>query len=125
MTGPRSSAGDVSEFSGEVQAAVQQALEASERAELVAPAVGSTIILTDRRLIVVRQGARRRPRTGVQSWAIDRELMVRLGPRRTRVMVGPQDRFLSIFLRSDQVAAVERLIDAVASRVDVGSLEPG
>jgi hypothetical protein len=116
MTVPGTSTGDAAKFTEGDGAALALALEPSERAELVIPAVGSTIILTDRRLLVVRQGAARRPRTGVQSWDIDDELMVRLGPRRMRVLIGRQDQFLSIFLRADQVPEVEHLINEIADR---------
>jgi hypothetical protein len=117
MTVSRTSPGDAAKIPEDDGAVLRLALEPSERAELVAPAVGSTIILTDRRLLVVRQGAHRRPRTGVKSWAVDHDLMVRLDPQRKRVMVGRRDRFLSIFLRADQAAGVEDLISEIASRL--------
>ena len=49
---------------------------------MVAPAVGCTLVLTDRQLLLVRDGHSFRPRSGIQRWVVDRSLSVRLGPVR-------------------------------------------
>ena len=43
----------------------------------------AALVLTDRRLMIVRQGWRHRPKTGVRSWPLNRDLMIRIAPRGT------------------------------------------
>ena len=61
-------------LSEDVRAAVSSALGPSEHVALVAPAVGCTLVLTDSRLLLVREGASYRPRSGIRSWVLDRTL---------------------------------------------------
>ena len=63
-----------------------------ENVDILAPAVGSILVLTDRRLIVLRQGAEFRPRTGIQSFALDRDLEVRIAPTIKQVTVASSGR---------------------------------
>ena len=54
-----------------VAEALNPALDPDEQVEMTLQAVGCTLVLTDRQLIMVRQGADFRPRTGVTSWRRD------------------------------------------------------
>ena len=93
------------------------ALDADEKVDILAPAVGSILVLTDRRLIVLRQGAEFRPRTGIQSFALDRDLEVRVAPTIKQVTVASAGRGISVFIRREQVTDVETLIAELRRRV--------
>lgn len=94
-------------------AAIIEVLEPSERVALVAPAVGCTIVLTERRLVVVRDGANFRPKSGVRSFGLDRGLGVRIGPARRRVIVDSDGATINVFVRSEQLARAEVLVAEV------------
>ena len=98
-------------------AALDLVLEPAERVDLVAPAVGSAVILTDRRLAVVRDGASYRPRTGVRSFTLDRSLEVRIGPARRRVIIRSEGGTINVFVRSEQLEQAEVLVAEVRRRI--------
>lgn len=98
------------------QAAIDQTLEPAERIDLAVPAIGSVLVLTDRRLIVVREGARWRPRSGVRSFAFDPGLEVRIGPARKRVIIEWAGETINVFVPSGQLAQVEALLAEVRRR---------
>jgi hypothetical protein len=100
----------------ELEAALDRVLAPGELIEMALPAVGSTLVLTDQRLLLVRQGASFRPRSGVRSWPIDRALMLQLGrPSHgsTRLIVARSGRSLSVFLTESQLAEAAALIAAI------------
>jgi hypothetical protein len=101
----------------DARAALEAALEPSERVQLVAPAVGCAIILTQRRLIVVRDGAKFRPKTGVRAFLIDQGLAVRIGPARRRVIIESEGRTITTFIRQEQLERAEALIGELRSRM--------
>jgi len=101
----------------DARAALETALEPSERVQLVAAAVGCAIVLTQRRLIVVRDGAKFRPKTGVRSFAIDEGLAVRIGPARKRVIIESEGRTITTFVRQEQLERAEALIAELRRRV--------
>ena len=101
----------------DARAALETALEPSERVQLVAPAVGCAIVLTQRRLIVVRDGAKFRPKTGVRAFAIDQGLAVRIGPARQRVIIESEGRTITTFVRQEQLERAEALIAELRRRV--------
>ena len=59
--------------------ALRDAIEPDEEITHAVPAIGCTIALTNRRLIIVRDGAAFRPKTGVRKWNLDEDLTVRTG----------------------------------------------
>lgn len=97
-----------------VRNALAATLEPDERIERHVPVVGAHLILTDRRLFVVRHGYDYRPATGIRGWPLDRHLQLRIEPghlqveaRGTRVIVlyhAPQ----AVTIRS-LVAAARRI----------------
>jgi hypothetical protein len=93
------------------------ALDADEKVDLCAPTVGSMLVLTDRRLIVLRDGAEFRPRTGIQSFALDRDLEVRVAPTIKQVTVASAGRAISVFIQREQLADVEGLIAELRRRI--------
>ncbi len=93
------------------------ALDEDENVDILAPAVGSILVLTDRRLIVLRQGAEFRPRTGIQSFALDRDLEVRIAPTIKQVTVASFGRATSVFMRREHLADVESLVAELRRRI--------
>ncbi len=85
----------------------------------VAAAVGSTLVMTDRRLFVVRDGARFRPRSGVRWWPLERDLTLRLARVRhdtSRLVIAREGRSASVFLTGTQVGDVQGLIAEIRHR---------
>ena len=117
QTRPRDDMHDLSEPARVVLAG---ALDEDENVDVLAPAVGSILVLTDRRLIVLRQGAEFRPRTGIQSFALDRELEVRIAPTIKQVTVTSSGRAISVFIRREQLVDIEALIAELRRRIYAG-----
>ncbi len=114
QTCPRDDMHDLSEPARVVLAG---ALDAEEKVDILAPAVGSILILTDRRLIVLRRGAEFRPKTGIQSFALDRDLEVRIAPTIKQVTVASPGRAISVFIRREQLVDVEALVAELRRRI--------
>jgi hypothetical protein len=114
QTRPRDDMHDLSEPARVVLAG---ALEAEEKVDILAPAVGSVLLLTDRRLIVLRDGAEFRPRTGIQSFPLDRELEVRIAPTIKQVTVASSGHTISVFIRREQLTDVETLVAELRRRI--------
>jgi hypothetical protein len=62
-----------------IRSAIDSALEPGEQVMHLVPAIGCTLALTPRRLIVAREGSAFRPKTGVRHWDLDERLSVRVG----------------------------------------------
>lgn len=108
------------ELSPDNRAALADVLEPMERVDLVAPAVGCVVVLTGIRLVVVRDGANYRPRTGVRSFALDEDLGLRLGPARHQVIIEAAGKTITVFLRADQFEPAEALVAEARRRMLVG-----
>jgi hypothetical protein len=107
-------------LSDAARSAVLPILGPTERMARVVPGVGCTLVLTDRNLMLVRDGASFRPRTGVQAWPLDRALHLRLGPlRRTtsRLVIEHAGRSASVFLTTDHMSDAESLIAEVRRKI--------
>jgi hypothetical protein len=104
-------------LSEDASTALAAILEPTERVEFVAPSVGSVLVLTQRRLMVVRDGAAFRPKTGVRSFDLDRGLAVRIGPARRRVIIESDGHTINVFVRSEQLAQAELLVAEVRRRI--------
>jgi hypothetical protein len=104
-------------LSGAAQFGLAHVLDPDEAIDQVAPAVGSALVLTNRRLLVVREGARFRPKTGIRSFAFDLDLRIRLGPGRKRVIIATSVETINVFVRVEQVAAAELLLAEVRRRI--------
>lgn len=103
----------------ELRIALDRALEPAEEVELTARAVGCTLVLTDRRLLLVREGASYRPSSGIRSWALDRDLVLRLGRahRQThRLVIERAAETASVFLSSEQLPEAKTLIERARQR---------
>jgi hypothetical protein len=101
----------------DARAALDGILEPGERVLLVAPAVGSTVVLTQRRLVVVRDGASFRPKTGVRAFAIAPGLAVRIGAARHRVIIEWDGRTITVFIRPEQLELAEAIVAELRRRI--------
>ncbi len=107
-------------------------LEAGETITALLRGIGSTLYLTPERIIVARDGVERRPRSGIQSFAVDELRHVRLergnGPSgRIVVWTGGTQEALSMFFeprsQSQAEAFVAETRATIARRRRAG--EPG
>jgi hypothetical protein len=101
------------------RAALAPYLDASEHVERFVAAVGCSLVLTDRRLAVVREGASYRPRSGVRSWTLDRSLSLHLAPARretARLVIERTGRSASVFVAGEHVEEARTLIAEIRSR---------
>ena len=105
------------ELSESVRVALDGALEPDERVDLVAPAVGSYLVLTDRHLMLVREGANFRPATGIRSYMLDRTLEVRIAPTTKQVIIEAEGRAISVFIRTEQLLEVEAVVAELRRRI--------
>lgn len=97
-----------------VAEALGPALEPDEQVEMTLQAVGCSLVLTDRRLIMVRQGANFRPRTGVTSWQRD-TLRTHLDvdkEERLRLVIDSRPK-LGAFVPASQVNTARALFAAI------------
>ena len=62
--------------------ALREVLDQGESILGALPSLGSALVLSDRRLIIIRDGRAFRPRTGIRSWPLGPGLQVELGPLR-------------------------------------------
>jgi hypothetical protein len=107
-------------LSDDVRAALAPVLAPSEQVTLVAPAVGCTLVLTDRQLLLVREGVAYRPRSGVRAWDVDRTLSVRLAPLRKtsgQLAIERSRRTTSVFYTLDHKLAIDQLVAEVRRRI--------
>jgi hypothetical protein len=95
------------------RAALVQRLEPGERVERIVTAVGCTLVLTQRRLVLVRDGATFRRRTGVQSWPLDDRLDLQLTRVRHgtgRLLIQRAGKSTSVFLPETQMDDARMLV---------------
>ena len=106
------------------RAALASVLGPTERVTRAAAAVGCTLVLTDQHLHLVRDGVEFRPRSGIQSWVLDRSLTVRLTPVRQstgRLIVARAGQTASVFLTAAHAPWVEALLAEIRSRIYMGT----
>jgi hypothetical protein len=65
----------------ETRATLVGLLEVGEEALGGLGSISARLILTDRRLIIIREGWRLRPATGIRTWALDASFHIRAAPR--------------------------------------------
>jgi len=99
--------------------ALEAALEPGELVALEAFVVAGLLVLTDRRLYLLRQGAAHRPRNGVVAWPIDRKLWLRFGPPKggaRRLAIERDGVSASVFVGDAQLTQVAALVGEVRAR---------
>ena len=84
--------------------------------------IGSTMLLTSSRIVVARDGLERRPRSGVQSFALSRIERIGIeqgmGPSgRVIVWISPVEEGISMFFPPGSLVHAEALIDEARPRI--------
>jgi len=115
-TPPRGKDGD-NDLAEAAREATEAVLEPSESVELAAPAVGSSLVLTQHRLMVVRDGANFRPKTGVRTFELSSGIAIRIGPARSRVIIESGGKTINLFVRPEQLARAEAFVAEVRRRI--------
>jgi hypothetical protein len=98
---------------------LRAALAPTERLTHAVPAVGCTVALTTRRLLVIRHGSAFRPKSGLREWPLDPSLEVRTGLVRHRsgsLIIRRGRQVTSVFVPTEEWAAAIQLIGALRSR---------
>lgn len=93
--------------------ALQGVLEPGELVTHAVAVVGCSLVLTDRHLMIVREGADHRPRSGVQRWRLDRALEIHTTPvmhGTGRIVLTHQGKSASVFASAGEWAAAETLL---------------
>jgi hypothetical protein len=99
---------------------LRAALEPDEEVTHVVPAIGCAVALTERRLIIIREGSAFRPKTGIRQWAIEDGLSIQPGlvRRGTGSLAIRSDRDVtSVFVRAEHWDSALVLVGAVRGRV--------
>ena len=97
--------------------ALEATLDPTESVEFVAAAVGSSLVLTQHRVMVVRDGASFRPKTGVRVFEFASGFTLRIGPARRRVIIDSGGKTINLFVRSEQLAQAEAFVAEVRRRL--------
>jgi hypothetical protein len=93
--------------------AIDPFLAPGERVTHIVTAVGCSLLLTERQLILVREGLNYRPRSGVQTWPLDATLSIRTTPVRHgsgRIVIDRIGRSTSVFVSAARWQDVETLV---------------
>lgn len=100
--------------------AIRGLLEEDEAVTRVVAAIGCTLALTDRRLLVLRDGASFRPRSGVREWPVGPGLAIKPGVVRqgTGSLVIHWGRDItSVFVRAERWDEAIELVTEVRRRL--------
>ena len=103
----------------DTRTALEPVLEPREEIAAVLTAIGCKLVVTDRHLILVRDGRSFRPRTGVQSWALVPTLSVRSTPTDAhpgRILITMNGRTTSVFVAPHDRRSADHLIAEVRRR---------
>ena len=109
------------QLSAAAREAIEAVLDPAESVDLATRAVGSSLVLTQRRLMVVRDGASFRPKTGVRPFDLGGGLSIRMGPARRRLIIESEAGTINVFVRSEQLAQVEAFVAEVRRRIHKGN----
>jgi hypothetical protein len=107
----------------QTQAFVAAAAAAAETILGQVEGLGATLVVTATRVIVVRQGAHFRPRSGVRAWPIDSLRAVQLvaprnGNGRVVLRTGPYPwQAVSLFIAAAHWRAAERAVSQIRVRI--------
>ena len=104
--------------------ALQPVLEPREEIAGVLPAIGCKLVLTDRHLVLVRDGRTFRPRSGIQVWPLDSTLCIRATPTGSqpgRVLISSGRRTTSIFVAAEYHHAADQLVADARRRIHARS----
>ena len=109
-------------LTGPAGSVLSAVLERDEVVTHAVPAVGCVLVLTARRLFIVREGASFRPKSGIRDWLIDRRLLIRPGLVRQgsgSVVITSGRETTSVFILAAHWADALRLIGALRGRIRI------
>jgi hypothetical protein len=112
----------VDAFTEDTRTALAPVLEPHEEVAAVLAAIGCKLVVTDRHLILIRDGRSFRPRTGVQTWPLVPTLVVRSTPTDAhpgRILITMHGRTTSVFVGPHDHRAADQLIAEVRRRTHV------
>jgi hypothetical protein len=101
---------------------MHEVVSGDEEIQLEIPGVGCRLVLTDRRLIVLREGASFRPRTGVRDWSLDGGLTVRYGLIRHgtgSLAIDADGETTTVFIKAEDWDSALRLVGALRRSIRV------
>jgi hypothetical protein len=107
-------------LTGPSGAVLRAALAPTERLTHAVPAIGCTLALTTRRLLVIRDGSAFRPVSGIREWPLDPALDVRPGLVRHgsgSVAIRQGRDVTSVFVPSKEWDSALTLIGALRGRI--------
>jgi hypothetical protein len=107
-------------LAGPTGGVLRATLAPTERLTHAVPAVGCSIALTTRRLLVIRDGSSYRPKTGIREWPLDEHLEVRPGLVRHgsgSLVIRLGRDVTSVFIPTEEWAAALQLIGALRGRI--------
>jgi hypothetical protein len=87
----------------DVELALADVLEIDEQLLGAVTTLAGTLVLTDRRVVIVRQGRTYRPRTGIRSWWISSSVHLRCAMPRGgmgRLMIGTGKQASNFFVKT-------------------------
>jgi hypothetical protein len=103
-------------------------LEADETPIARLTGVGASLVVTERRVVIVRDGSGFRPRSGTRSWPLEGILRVSLsqptrGQARIVVRTGPRPwQAVSMFFKLEQLRDAERVTSEIRRRHKPGQI---
>jgi len=107
-------------LTGPTGAVLRSTLAPTERLTHAVPAVGSMLVLTTRRLLIIRDGSAFRPVSGIRDWPLDPTLEVRPGLVRHgsgSIAIRQGREVVSVFVPAAEWEAALTLIGALRGRV--------
>ncbi|MEA2631358.1 MAG: hypothetical protein QOE66_1577 [Chloroflexota bacterium] len=106
----------------DVELSLRGILESGEPVLGALTSLAGTLVLTDRRVVIVREGRGYRPQSGIRSWAISNELDLRYGAPRGgmgRLVVGNGKGAISFFVKEcdwDEALRIVTMARGIAHR---------
>ena len=106
----------------DVELSLQGVLESGENILGALTSLAGTLVLTDRRVVIVREGRGYRPLSGIRSWAISRTVDLRYGAPRGgmgRLVVGNGKEAISFFVKEcdwDEALRIVTMARGIAHR---------
>lgn len=97
----------------DVELSLAAVLETDEDVLGAVTSLAGTLVLTDRRVVIVREGRAYRPQSGIRSWGISPDVEFTYGPPRGgmgRLVVGNGKESTSFFVKEVDWAEALRLI---------------
>jgi hypothetical protein len=113
-------------LTGPTGGVLRAVLAPTERLTHAVPAVGCTLALTTRRLLIIRDGSSFRPKTGIREWPIESTLDITPGLLRHgsgSIVIRHGRETTSVFIATSEWDAALQLIGALRTRIRRGEVD--